>query len=205
MKFTFLRYVIYAALTYGIMELMRYDGMITTDEVKFAESSLVEQAQNVIITLAVLILAFTKGYQAIKYILILILGMFLIREQDAFLDSAIAEHAWKYICIVFAVITGIKIFTIRKKIISEIEEFITTSSSGILFLGFLTLLVFSRMFGRKKFWKVVEGTEDYTRNVKNAAEECTELFAYFLILIGVVEFFFYVKSHIKLQKQIITE
>lgn len=205
MKFTFLRYAIYAIFTYGIMELMRYDGMITTDEVKFAESSLVEQAQNLILAVAMLFLALTKGYQAIKYILILILGMFLIREQDAFLDSAIAEHSWKYICIIFAGIVGVKIYSIRKKISSEIEEFIKTSSSGIIFLGFLTLLIFSRMFGRKKFWKVVEGTEDYTRNVKNAAEECTELFGYFLILIGVVEFFYFVKSYTKRPNQIIAE
>lgn len=202
MKFTFLRYAIYAALTYGLMELMRYDGMTTTDDVKFAESSLVEQAQNIFLILSLISLTFTRGYQAIKYILILILGLFFIREQDAFLDSAITEHSWKFICIIFASLVGYKIFQIRKTIVSEIEEFIKTSSSGILFLGFTTLLIFSRMFGRKKFWKVVEGTEDYTRNVKNAAEECTELFGYFLILIGIIEFYVYVSSKIRDNKNI---
>ena len=200
MKFTFLRYIIYAALTYGLMEFMLFDAKFGTDPVKFAESSFVEQAQNVLLLISLVFLCFTKGFNAVKYLLILVLGMFFIREQDAFLDSAVTEHAWKIICAIFAVLVGFKIFKIRKTIASELQVFMKSAPSGILFLGFTTLLIFSRMFGRKKFWKAIEETEDYTRNVKNAAEECTELFAYFIIMIGVVEFFVYAKAVVKEEK-----
>jgi len=200
MKFTFLRYTIYAALTYALMEFMRYDATITTDDIKFSESTLVEQGQNIFLILSLLFLAFTKGYLAVKYILILIVGLFFIREQDAFLDTTIAEHAWKFLCGIYAIVIGYKIYKIRKSIKSEVEEFIKTSPSGIIFLGFVTLLIFSRMFGRKKFWKAVEGSEDYTRSVKNAAEECTELFGYFLILVGIAEFYALTKSTVEENK-----
>lgn len=194
MKFTFFRYFIYAALTYGLMEIMRIDATNTVDDVKFAETSIVEQLQNVFLILSLLILAFSKQAKSIKYILMLILGLFFIREQDAFLDTALMEHGWKYLCIIYAIAIGYKIYTLRSNIKTEMENFMQTTSSGILFIGFTTLLVFSRMFGRKKFWIAVEGTEEYTRNVKNAAEECTELFGYFLIMIGIVEFYFYTKK-----------
>ena len=200
-KFTFLRYTIYAALTYGLLEIMRYDAINTVGDLKFSETSLVEQLQNVFLVIALVFLASTRTYKSVKYILTLILGLFLIREQDAFLDTAIGEHSWKVLCGIFAAIIGYKIYQYRKIISSEIEEFIKQASSGIIFLGFITLLIFSRMFGRKKFWMAVENTENYTRNVKNAAEECTELFAYFLILIGIIEFFFFAKNTVKKLQQ----
>lgn len=200
MKYTFLRYAIYAALTYGLMEVMRFDALYTEDVVKFAESSIVERLQNVFLILMLVLLVFTKGFYAIRNLLLLVFGVFFIREQDAFLDSLIGEDAWKYICIVYAGLVGYSIYKVRKAILGEIEQFITTASSGILFLGLTTLLIFSRMFGRKKFWKIVEGTEDYTRNVKNAAEECTELFGYFILLIGVIEFFVYAYATVKNKK-----
>ena len=197
MKFTFLRYTIYAAITYGLMEVMKFDAETTTEAVKFSETSIVEQLQNVFLIIALLFLAFSKNLPAVKYIIMLVLGLFFIREQDAFLDSALMEHGWKILCGIYAIAIGYKIYTLRTSIAREMENYMQSASSGILFVGLTTLLVFSRMFGRKKFWIAVEATEDYTRNVKNAAEECTELFGYFLILIGVIEFFFFAKKTLR--------
>ena len=196
-KFTFFRYLIYAILTYGLMEFMLFDAVHNTYDEQFSEASLVETGQNIILGLSLIFLARSKSFHLIKYLLLLIIGLFFIREQDAFLDDYVAKHAWKVLCGIYALLIGYKIYTLRDRIKSEIDQFMTSASSGILFIGLTTLLIFSRMFGRKKFWKVVEGTEEYTRNVKNAAEECTELFAYFLIFIGVVEFFFYAKKYIQ--------
>lgn len=195
-KFTFLRYFIYAILTYGLMEFMLFDAMNNTYDEQFSEDSLVETGQNILLGLSLIYLFASKSLSTVKYVLILIIGLFFIREQDAFLDDHVAKHTWKVLCAIYAAIIGYKLFTIRKSLAKEIENFMTSASSGILFIGFTTLLIFSRMFGRKKFWKVVEETEEYTRNVKNAAEECTELFAYLLIFIGVVEFYYYTKKHI---------
>lgn len=202
MKFTFLRYIIYAAIVYGLMEVMRLDALYDDDIVKIAESSYVEKLQNVLLGLMLIFLAFTKGFHGIRYLLLLIFGVFLIREQDAFLDSTIGEHSWKMISITYTILLSYFIYKHRKSILTELEKFISSASSGILFLGFTTLLIFSRMFGRKKFWIVVEGTENYTRDVKNAAEECTELFAYFILFIGVFEFFVFVQHMLKNKQEI---
>lgn len=182
------------------MEVMRLDALYNEEALQFSESSIVERLQNVFLLLMLLTLVFTKGFKAIKNILLFVLGIFFIREQDAFLDHLLGEHSWKYISLLYAAGIGFFIYKERKSILSEIDHMMTTASSGILFLGFTTLLIFSRMFGRKKFWKIVEGTENYTRNVKNAAEECTELFGYFILLIGVIEFYIYVNSTLKRQK-----
>lgn len=194
MKYTFIRYAIYALITFGLMELMRYDASSTTQIVKFAESSLVEQFQNILLGLSLIILFITPRFKGVKYILILIIGLFFIREQDAFLDTATGEHSWKYFCIAYSIIIGYILYKNRKSIFPDVEKFMTSASSGILFLGFTTLLIFSRMFGRKKFWIAIENTENYTRNIKNAAEESTELYAYFLLFIGIIEFYFYAKK-----------
>ena len=196
-QFTFLRCTIYATFTYLLMELMRIDASNTINEIKFSETSLVEQLQNVFLVIALVFLATTKAYQSIKYSLLMIIGLFFIREQDAFLDSAIGEHSWKILCGIYFVCIASKIYQYRKLITSELHAFIQHASSGIIFIGLITLLIFSRMFGRKKFWIAVENTENYTRNVKNAAEECTELFAYFLILIGIIEFYFFAKQAVR--------
>lgn len=197
MKFTFLRYSFYAALTYGLMEVMKFDAETTTEAVKFSETSLVEQLQNVFLLLCLIFLAGSKNLPAVKYIMMLVLGLFFIREQDAFLDTALMEHGWKILCVIYAIALGYKIYTLRNRVMKELNQYLQSASSGILFIGLTTLLIFSRMFGRKKFWIAVEATENYTRNVKNAAEECTELFGYFLILIGVIEFYFFAKNTMK--------
>lgn len=198
-KFIFFRCFIYAIFTYAIMESMLFDAIHNTNLEQFSESSLVEAGQNIILGLALVFLFLTKGFNFIKYLLILIIGLFFIREQDAFLDAFIGKHSWKVLCGIYFITTSYKLYTFKSEIKEQFEEFMNSASAGILFIGFSTLLIFSRMFGRKKFWKAVEGTENYTRNVKNAAEECTELFAYFLILIGIIEFFFYVKNQRKQQ------
>lgn len=198
-KFTFLRYAIYAILTYVLLEVMRLDAEDTTQIIKFSESSIVEQLQNVFLLISIIFIAKAKDFSAVRYGLLMILGLFFIREQDAFLDNFLGKHAWKVMCGGYALAIGYKIYSSRSKLKTELEKFINTASAGIIFIGLTTLLIFSRMFGRKVFWMAIEGTSEYTRNVKNAAEECTELFAYFLILIGAVEFYVFAYSMVKKQ------
>lgn len=197
MKFTFFRYAIYAILTYVLLEVMRIDAADTTQIIKFSESSIVEQLQNVFLLISIIFIARAKSFSVIRYGLLLVLGLFFIREQDAFLDSFIGKHAWKVMCGAYALAIGYKLYTYRSNLMNEIEKFIHSAAGGIFFIGFTTLLIFSRMFGRKIFWMAVEQTTEYSRNVKNAAEECTELFAYFLLLIGAVEFFVFAHEMVK--------
>lgn len=76
MKFTFLRYIIYAAIVYGLMEVMHLDALYDDDIVKIAESSYVEKLQNVLLGLMLIFLAFIKGFHGIRYLLLLIFGVF---------------------------------------------------------------------------------------------------------------------------------
>ena len=199
-KFTLLRYTAYAALTYLLLEMMLYDAVNTTIDTKFSETSLVEQFQNIFLLIGIVLLIISNNLKSIKYSLALIIGLFFIREQDAFLDTAIGEHSWKFLCIAYGLAIGYKLYTYKNVFVDEFNTYIKSASSGITFIGLISLLIFSRMFGRKKFWIAVEETENYTRNVKNAAEECTELFAYFLILIGIIEFYYFSKKQFKIAK-----
>ena len=63
--------------------------------------------------------------------------------------------------------------------------------------GFITLFVFSRMFGRKVLWKAIMD-DKFLRVVKDAAEECTELFGYLLIVFAAIEYYYAFKKKEKL-------
>jgi hypothetical protein len=92
------------------------------------------------------------------------------------------------------------VFKKKKQIWENLEEFFTTPAFGTFIAGFLSVFVFSRLFGTKKVWQAlfeVDQLEGMQRWVKNAVEEGTELFGYTLLFIAAIEFFVYVSRKLK--------
>ena len=66
--------------------------------------------------------------------------------------------------------------------------------------GFLVTYIFSRLFGRSSFWRLLYHDESY-RLAKAAAEEGLELLGNAIMLIGAVEFLLYFLFEIKIKNK----
>nr|WP_241033722.1 hypothetical protein [Vibrio maerlii] len=120
-----------------------------------------------------------------KHAATLIASFFLvmfIRELD-FLFDMIAHGSWVYpaLAITFAAL-AYAAKDIRGTI-NQLAEILRSPYMNILIIGLMLLLVYSRLFGMGNFWKGVM-SEHYVRDVKNIAEEGTELLAYLIISFG---------------------
>lgn len=106
-------------------------------------------------------------------------SVMLIRENDMLLDY-IAHGFWVYPAL--AVTFGAIGYAIRngKQSLDQLAVILNSSYMNMLILGIVLLLVYSRLFGMGDFWKGVMA-EHYVRDVKNIAEEGTELLAYCII------------------------
>jgi hypothetical protein len=158
---------------------------------KFSEQSFTEYLQATFLLSSSLILLYILlTSKNIKYTSLLLFGLTctsLIRESDVFFDS-IFIGAWQIPA--FAVL-GIVIFVLYRhffQLVKELAYYLSSLSFGLFIGGFLTTYVFSRLFGRKKFWYAVM-EDQYLRIVKNAAEEGVELFGYLILLFAVIEMF----------------
>ncbi len=186
------RYLIYAALVYSTAEFMKWNAGLDHSEAKFSEYSYVEYAQSFLLLVAGLIsfiFYVSKNNHAYKNILLLFSGLCaiaLIREQDIYFENFIGHGMWPIPVFVIIGIVGYMVIKARNQIWSEVARYVKSKSYAFFTFATLTIFVFSRLFGRTKFWEAVM-EERYFRSVKNAAEECVELFGYLFLLFAVIE------------------
>lgn len=186
------RVILYALATVLLAEFIRWDGLRSSIDNKFSEGSLTEILQSVFLLISsFLLLRLYATSATYKYTAILLFGLTgasLVREQDIYFESYIAQSSWQipaYAILGFALFQVIKN---RRIFLKEMKSYINSLSFGLFSVGLITTYVFSRLFGRKIFWHAVMENH-YIRAVKNAAEECLELYGYLFILISIVELF----------------
>lgn len=112
---------------------------------------------------------------------------FLIRELDFFFDRYVADNFWQML---IAVVSALVIaYTYRHRRRFRIAWFRMWPSPGLtlLFAGATIMFAFSLLVGHEPLWQAILG-ENYHRIVKLAVEEFIELSAYFLWLIGTIEY-----------------
>jgi hypothetical protein len=186
------RYLIYAALVYATAEFMKWNAGLDHSEAKFSEYSYVEYAQSFLLLLSGLIsfkFYISKQNPVYKNIFLLIFGLSaitLIREQDIYFEEFIGKGIWPIPVFIIICIIGYKAFSAGKQIWDELALYVKTKSYAFFCFGTLTIFVFSRLFGRTKFWEAIM-EDKYFRSVKNAAEECVELYGYLFFFISVIE------------------
>src|SRR5690606_9167026 len=104
----------------------------------------------------------------------------LIRELDAVWDL-LFHGLWSIL--VAAVATACLGHALRQReaTLAATARFLVSRSAAVMTIGLVLLLVYSRLFGMASLWHgLLAG--NYVRVFKNAAEECTELLGYSLVM-----------------------
>jgi hypothetical protein len=187
---TALRFFIYSLILGAAVLALTWEAKRIPIERLFSEQSLLEYFQEGALLITVLLCAamgrINRDQRALAWILGGAALVAFIRELDAFLDANVFDGAWQTLAALALIAVAIRVYTLRNGLKETIVRFINRPSFGIMASGFMTVFVFSRLFGRTVFWEAVMG-DHYIRVVKNLAEEGTELLGYLLILIAVIE------------------
>ncbi len=193
------RLLFYAAILYGISELIYLDsaGMGATG--KFGEDSYTEWTQEIMILLASVLYFIIGRYdRTITGFTGMLSGMALmafIREFNNYFHTWF-RGAWQMFVLVALILTIIYVYRNRDTFIKPFYDYLKLPAFGVTMSGFVSLMVFSRLFGRGRMWRNILEVDDLGegryRWVKNAAEEGTELLGYALIFIGTLEYCWYI-------------
>ena len=191
------RIILYGSLMVLLNQLMVLDAGQQGQEIKFLESTYTEWSQQLILLLMTAIFAHCAyHFQKFRCLSIMLAGISaagLVREYNNFFNEQVFDGAWQSLALLVVILTTVLIWRNREQFWEDIQNFQGTASFGFLLSGFLTTFIFSRLFGRTTFWELVM-EEQYSRSVKNAAEESIELLGYGLLLVAAVEFYILARS-----------
>lgn len=199
------RIVLYALAMLSVALIIKQDfanGQVLEEE-------MIEVSQEVFLILAVIFSLIATRFQKFKTFNFAMAGMLMvhfIREFDFWLNYNLFDYAWQVFALLVFIPTVYLIISRRKAFIKDVLNLSKTYGFGIFIIGFLTLHVFSRLFGSKKIWNwmmepvynesvaEINGEKviplvDIVYPIKTGVQEGVELFAYLLILIGVIEMF----------------
>ena len=173
---------------FGIAEAIFYDAGHPVGVSYFSENTFTEIGQEIILfSLFVFYLFFGfkwREIQPVSNIVSLFLLLSFIREFN------FLAFNWLYPALVVLAILVWLVVRDFKKIKKATIKFFSVPASTWFFSGFLVTYIFSRLFGRSNFWKLMYHDESY-RLAKAATEEGIELLGNTLMLIGAVEFALY--------------
>jgi hypothetical protein len=180
-----IRVVVYALLVSGMAEAIRFDALYPLENGYFGEISRTEFLQEVIfLGLFVFYLILGNRYRSVQPVSNIISLFFLIsfiREFNFLIDWWLYPSLLLLFVILFLVVRD------YRKLKRATEKFFSQPASVWFFAGFLVTYVFSRLFGRSKFWLLLYDDSNY-RLAKAAAEEGLELMGDTLMLISAIEF-----------------
>ncbi|MFO7339024.1 MAG: hypothetical protein C0P65_004290 [Lysobacteraceae bacterium] len=104
----------------------------------------------------------------------------LVRELDAVWDL-LFRGLWSLLVTAVAAAGLGYAVRHRRSTLAALARFLVSRSAAVMTVGLVLLLVYSRLFGMTSLWHGLLA-EHYVRVFKNAAEECTELLGYTLIM-----------------------
>ncbi|MCK3685456.1 hypothetical protein [Maribellus sp. YY47] len=186
--FVALRIVLYGSLLFGMAQGIFFDAAHPMEEGYFGELTFTEIGQEVILfILFVFYLFLGSKWKEIRLMSTLVSLFFLmafIREFNFLIDH------WIYPVLVVLAIMIYLLLRNFKKIKQSCIQFFSIPASQWFIAGLLVTLVFSRLMGRSKFWRLLYSDESY-RLAKAATEEGLELLGDTLMLISAFEFLFY--------------
>jgi hypothetical protein len=195
--FVVLRILAYGALLYGMAEGIFFDAVHPLEDGYFGELTFTEIAQEVILfTLFVAYVFIGYRYREIRVVSNFVSLFFLmafIREFNFLIDK------WIFPVLVVLVILVLLVIRDFKKIKQSSIAFFRNPAAHWFLAGLLITLVFSRLLGRSKFWRLLYHDESY-RLAKAATEEGVELLGDTLMLISAVEFFLFFMVEKKAEK-----
>ena len=186
--FIALRVVLYSLLIFGISEAVFFDAAHPMEDGYFGEITLTEIGQEIILfCLFVFYLWIGYKWREIRSVSNLVSLFFLM---SFFREFNFLTDKWIYpVLLVLALLTWLVIRDFKKIRMATIAFFNVPASAWFL-AGFLITYIFSRLFGRSSFWRLLYHDESY-RLAKAATEEGLELLGDTLMLISALEFFLY--------------
>jgi len=193
--------IIYGSLVAGINLITLADALwpLIENTKKFTEISYTEFTQEILLLLTAILfwITGTRTHPNRSFALLMsgVAALALCREFD-FLCDCVFDGCWKIPAMMVFIGFGYLVYRYKDNFICDAAEFIKRPESGILLCGFLTVFVFSRLFGCKILWESVMA-DGYIRCVKNAAEEGLELLGYLFIAFAAVEYYLFKKNNEK--------
>lgn len=174
-------YFILALLSVVPVALLYLDVAWLQDGV--GEASLTEVAQTLILVGCVatflLVARHRPGERGFALLAAAFFLCMVIREQNNLLKS-VADGLWEGMVLVIAVAGIAYAASRRRQTLVSLVRFSGTRAGGMMMVGLVLLIVYSRLFGAGAVWHAMLG-DGYVRVAKNAAEEGTELCAYMMI------------------------
>lgn len=189
--FVALRVVGYSLLMFGIAEGILFDAVHPMEEGYFGEITFTEIGQEVILFILFLFYLFLgfrwPDIQPVSNIVSLFFLISFIREFNFLIDG------WIYPALLVLGIIGWLVFRDWRKLKQATAGFFSVPASAWFFSGFLITYIFSRLFGRAKFWRLLYHDDSY-RLAKAATEEGLELLGNTIMLIAAIEFFIHMRN-----------
>ena len=111
---------------------------------------------------------------------------FFIRELHFFLDR-VADNLWQVLVAIPTALVIVYTYRHRRRFRIAWGRVWPSPGLAILFSGAIVMFAFVQVISNENLWMSILG-EDYRRVVKLAVEEFTELAAYYLWLIGTIEY-----------------
>lgn len=167
------------------------------DTLGTSEYSPIEILQNGILVVCGLLYAWiARHYPSQRPIAFTFGGLalaFTVRELDYFLDRYIADNFWQVVIAIIAALLITYVFRNRRRFGIAWLRLWPSPGLTLLFAGALVHFSFALLVGHEPLWMAILG-DDYKRIAKLAVEEFIELSAYYLWLIGTVEYVFQVRA-----------
>ncbi len=110
-----------------------------------------------------------------------------MRENDYFLDRYVIDNLWQVLVAVVGALLIVFVHRHRRRLNIALARIWPSPGLTLLFAGAVILFAFVPFVGHEPLWQAILG-QSYQRVIKLAIEEFIELGAYFLWMIGTVEY-----------------
>jgi hypothetical protein len=161
------------------------------DQFGTSEYSPVEIIQALILGICGLLMAWVTKYCPSQRPIAIPFGglalAFLIRELHYFFDRHLVDNLWQALVAVVAALLITYTYRQRKRMKIAWARVWPSPGIALLFAGAVIMFAFASLIGHEPLWQAILGAH-YQRVVKLAVEEFTELAAYYLWLIGTIEY-----------------
>lgn len=178
------RVLLYAALMVFLNVVFLYDAGHATATGKFGELSATELLQELFLLLSGLLFMVAgirkRSLAPVTNLLALLFLMAFVREFNNQISF------WFYLVIPLILLAGWLLFRDRHRLLPAASDFALRKETPWFVAGFLVTFLFSRLFGRTRFWELLLEA-DYSRWAKNAAEEGVELLGCSFFLVAAIE------------------
>lgn len=195
------RYIGYLFFIALICQCMYWDALPRDLEHQFTEASFAEISQTFMLLGSLILLWKIRALGIYRHGTVLVFAFLLaslIREQDFMLDR-VFDDLWQWLVTLVLVPAVVFLVRYRQNVLDECCRYMQQMSFGLFLAGFITVYVFSRLMGRGVFWEAVLKAQ-YIYEIKSTVEEGIETLGYALMLLAIVELWFWARHQVALTR-----